>query len=98
MIKGLIAALVAVFIMTGCGGGNTYVTEGNAAPEVPTDTGKALIITASDRAKVGMSYTEVGDGGILIDCGDAGCGDIYVGDVPEEEEEEAEEVESNESE
>lgn len=95
MIKGIVAACIAVFIMAGCSSEKTYITEGSAAPEVPTDTGQALIITASDEAKVGMSYTEIGDGSVLIDCGSSGCGNIYVGspEVPEEEEEDSNESE-----
>lgn len=83
--------LIAIaVIIVGCGGGDTYVTNEQAVPEIPTDTGQALVVTASDNATAGLSYTEVGDGSVLIDCGDGGCG-IYIGEQVEPETAEEEE-------
>jgi len=74
-------AVAGLTLFTGCGGGDTYVAEGPAAPEIPTDTGQALIVQASDDSSAGLSYTEVGDGSILVNCGDGdgyGC-EVYTG-------------------
>ena len=70
--------ILSAFLLVGCGGGTTYVTEDQAIPEIPTDTGQALIVTTTDNGTTGLSYTQVGDGSILIDCGSGGCGDVYV--------------------
>ena len=76
----LFSAIVAAAILTGCGSNkSTYVTEAPAIPEVPNPNGTALIVTATDDSEAGITYTEVGDGSLLVDCGLGGCGDIYVG-------------------
>ena len=69
---------VTTLILVGCGGGDTYVANEPAIPEIPTGTGNALIVTATDDGSAGLKYTEIGDGSILIDCGTGGCGDVYI--------------------
>jgi predicted small lipoprotein YifL len=67
--------IAGALFLTACGsGGDTYVAEGPAAPEIPVGEGQAFIVQASGDSSAGMSYTEVGDGSILVDCGD---GDKY---------------------
>ena len=75
----VLLSIVAVLALVGCGsgGGNTYVTEEAAIPEVPAPDGTALIVSGNE-GNTGITYTEVGEGALLIDCGDGGCGNIYV--------------------
>ncbi len=77
MKKTSIVSIVAAVVLVGCGsGGTTYQSSGKAVPEVANPAGTSLIVTASEGSQVGVSYTEVGDGGILVDCGAGGCGEV----------------------
>ncbi len=72
--------IASIFALVGCGSdGDTYVDSGPAIPEVPNPDGTALIVTASDSSSAGITYTEVSDGSILVDCGDGGCGNVLIG-------------------
>jgi len=76
-MKKIIFSLVAVVALVGCGGSNdTYIKEAPAVPDTPTN-GTTLIITADNGSSTGVSYTEVGDGSVLVNCGD-NCG-VYIG-------------------
>jgi len=78
MKKIFVLATFSLFIVgCGSGGGNTYVTEEVATPEVPAPNGTALMVTGNE-GNTGITYTNVGEGSVLIDCGDGGCGDVYV--------------------
>lgn len=76
----LIGALLA---LSGCGSSGstkTYETSTQPAiPEVPNPGGDALVVTNTGEGNVGMSYTKIADGSILVDCGEGGCGDVYSG-------------------
>ncbi len=72
--------LASVLMFTACGSSGsskTYETQ-DAVPEVPNPNGTALIVSGNE-GNTGISYTEVSDGSILVDCGDGGCGDVYAG-------------------
>ncbi len=72
--KMITMSLVSAMIVVGCGSGSkTYVDEGPATPDTPTE-GNVLVVTASDEATGVITYTEVGDGSVLVECGD---GDNY---------------------
>ncbi len=85
-MKKIILASVMIFAMlfsiTGCGsssGGRTYETT-EAIPEVPNTGGDALVVTNSGEGDIGMSYTKLDNGSVLVECdGEGGCGDILVG-------------------
>jgi len=76
----LIGALLA---LSGCGSSGstkTYETSTQPAiPEIPNTNGDALVVTNTGEGNVGMSYTKIADGSILVDCGEGGCGDVYSG-------------------
>lgn len=78
--------IALAFALVGCGGSDTtYVKEAPALPETPTD-GTNIIVSADGGSNVGLSYTEVGDGAILIECGDGdnvSCGNISVYEATE---------------
>ncbi len=65
-----------LIFLNGCGSSRTYQTAGLAEEEVPI-TGDSIIVTGN--GDVNITYVEVGDGSIYIDCGTGGCGDIYIG-------------------
>ena len=74
-------AIAAMLAMTACGSSDSvksYETQ-PGVPEVPNTGGDALIVTNTGEGNVGMTYTKVADGSILVDCGDGGCGDVYSG-------------------
>ena len=76
----IILAVALVAILTGCGSTGsktTYQEEEIAEPEIPVSNGNVLVVSGND-GDTGISYTDVGDGSVLIDCGDGGCGDVYV--------------------
>ena len=76
-MKKTLIGLVAVVALVGCGGSNdTYIKEAPAVPDEATN-GTTLIITADNGSSTGVSYTEVGDGSVLVNCGD-NCG-VYIG-------------------
>ena len=67
-MKKIMISLVAILAVSGCGSdGTTYVQE---APILPDTTNGTNILVTTD-GDVGISYTEIGDGNILIDCGDS---------------------------
>ncbi len=74
---------VIVLMFTACGGSSggssqkSYETQ-DSVPEVPNPNGTALIVSGNS-GPTGISYIEVGENGILVDCGDGGCGDVYAG-------------------
>jgi uncharacterized membrane protein len=73
MIK-FILTLATVFALTACGGGgDTYVANEAALPDTPLN-GDAFIVQADQGSSVGISYTQLNDGSILVQCGD---GDGY---------------------
>jgi uncharacterized membrane protein len=73
MIKFLLS-IATVLALTACGGGgDTYVANEAAVPDTPTD-GDAFIVQADQGSKVGIQYTQLNDGSILVTCGD---GDGY---------------------
>ncbi len=74
-------SIITILLLTGCGGGGgrTYQTTGVAEEEIPTTKGDSLIITTTGNGDTNITYVEVEDGGIYIDCGTGGCGDIYIG-------------------
>ncbi len=77
----LIGALLA---LSGCGssGSNrTYETTTEpAVPAVPNTGGDALVVTNTGEGNVGMTYTKVSDGSVLVECdGEGGCGDVFIG-------------------
>ena len=65
--------------LQGCGDtkNSTYEAEGPALEEIPTTDGQVLVVSGNE-GDTGISYTNVGDGSVLIDCGGGGCGDVYV--------------------
>ena len=72
--------ILSAFVFTACGGSDTtYVKETKALPETPTD-GNAVIVQADNGSNVGLSYTQLEDGSILVQCGDYSrdCGNIDV--------------------
>ena len=87
-MKKSLFSIVTVLLLVGCGGsggGTQYTTEAPVMPDIPTE-GNAIIVTANDDSNAVMSYTQVSDNGILIECGEGGCGDIFVGsEIPKEE-------------
>ncbi len=77
----LIGALLA---LSGCGSsssGRTYETTTEPAiPAVPNTGGDALVVTNTGEGNVGMSYTKISDGSVLVECdGEGGCGDVFIG-------------------
>ena len=70
-MKKLIMASLLVFLLIGCssGGGDTFIQEAPLPEAVPTN-GTNIIVTAEGESNVGLSYTNVGEGAILIECGD----------------------------
>ncbi len=79
-----LCSITTILLLTGCGGSNTFRTSEVAEEGVPTTEGDSLIITTTGDGDTNITYVEVEDGGIYIDCGDGGCGDIYVGYEVEE--------------
>ena len=76
----LMSAIVAAAMLSGCGSSTTnktYVEEAPAPPEIPLVDGQVLVVSGNE-GDTGISYTNLGDGSLLIDCGDGGCGDITV--------------------
>ena len=76
----IILAVALVAILTGCGSTGsktTYQEEEQALPEIPVTDGQVLVVSGND-GDTGISYTNVGDGSVLVDCGTGGCGDVYV--------------------
>ena len=82
MNKILIGSLLT-FMLIGCGSGSgtTYVDNGPALPEVPTN-GTSIVVSGSESS---VTYTNVGNGAILVECGD-NC-DLDVNEVSKIEEE-----------
>lgn len=69
-MKYLGLALVAIMLV-GCGSDKkttTYTQEAPVLPDAPGGT--TLIAQADNAASAGLSYTEVGDGSVLVNCGD----------------------------
>ena len=78
MRKVWILATVAI-LLNACGSNkNTYVEEKQLLPDEPTN-GTTLIVTAEGESNAAIGYTEVGDGSILVNCGD-NCA-VYVGSL-----------------
>jgi len=76
-MKKIAISIIATIALVGCGGGgDTYIKEAPAVPDEPTN-GTTLIVTADNGSSAGISYTEVGDGSVLVNCGD-NCG-VYIG-------------------
>jgi len=78
-MKYLLMAMVA-FVFTACGGSETtYVKEAPVPPATPTD-GNTVLVQADNGSNVGLSYTQLGDGSILVQCGNYSrdCGNIDV--------------------
>lgn len=78
---GMLATALSTLLLAGCGSSgtsSTYETQ-PATPEVPVTDGNVIIVSPSDGSTAGLSYTEVGDGSIIIDCGAGGCGGVVVG-------------------
>ena len=73
-------AVAAVLALNGCGSSSktVYQEEAIAEPETPITDGNVLIVSGNE-GNTGISYQDLGDGNLLIDCGDGGCGDISVG-------------------
>ena len=66
----IIATALATLMIVGCGSSSTtYEQDGTVLPQEPTD-GTSLIVTADNESQVGLVYTELGDGAIMIECGD----------------------------
>ena len=81
-------AIIAAMLLIGCGSDSTtYVAEPTPLPEVVPTNGTNIVVTADDESNVGLSYTEVGDGAILVECGN-GDGDcsitVYEAEMVEE--------------
>ena len=73
-IVATVLTLSAFLMLTGCGKDNTtYTKEAPAIPETPTN-GTNVIVSADNGSNVGLSYTQVGENAVLVECGD---GDGY---------------------
>jgi len=81
-------AVAAMIGLSGCGSSKktTYQEEEQAVPEIPVSNGQVLVVSGNE-GDTGISYTNVGDGSVLIDCGGGGCGDVYVASPVTESEE-----------
>jgi len=68
-MKKTVISLVAMVALVGCGGGDTYEAQAPLYPDQPSD-GSSILVTADNGSSAGVSYTDVGDGSILVNCGD----------------------------
>ena len=75
-LKRNILLLLPLLFLVGCGSDTTYVQEAPLLPETPTD-GTNIIVSAEGESSAGVQYTEVGDGSILVSCGDDCSLSIY---------------------
>ena len=64
--------LITTIILAGCGssGGDTYTTNEAPLPEMTPTDGTNIMVSAEGESSVGLSYTNVSDGSILVSCGD----------------------------
>ena len=79
-VLSLAAVAIVSISMTACGSSGeskTYSSAGAAEAGVQSE-GNALIISGNTDSKVGVSYTEIGDGSVLVECGGDDC-DVSVG-------------------
>jgi len=67
-MKIIITLILGVFL-SGCGSGKTYTTTEPASPGVPTQNGDVIIIS-NEGSETNVQYTQVGDGSVLVECGD----------------------------
>ena len=74
-MKKIIFGIVFALFIVGCGGDTTYTQEAPLEPAVPSN-GTAIVIEGENN---GLSYTNVSDGAILVECGD-NC-DLTVNEV-----------------
>ena len=78
-MKRMMLIVAAAALVAGCSSDkNTYVEEAPLLPDQPTN-GTTLIVTAEGESTAVIGYTEVGDGSILVNCGDY-CG-VYIGSL-----------------
>ena len=71
-MKKILISTILVLGLIGCGtsgGDTTYVQEAPLPEAIPTN-GTNIVVTAEGESTVGMSYTNVSDGSILVSCGD----------------------------
>jgi hypothetical protein len=68
----IIPLITISLVLVGCGR-STYQTTG-AQPDESLDNGQVIIVESSGDSNATVHYTEVGDGSIIIYCGD---GDNY---------------------
>jgi hypothetical protein len=91
MTKYLLTALSALALMGCGGGGSTYVTNGEALPDVP-ENAPAFVIQGEGGSTGVIQYTTHEDGSITITCGD-GAGyncEVYLAEPVDEESEDNE--------
>jgi len=78
-MKKILLSVILVLGLVGCGtsgGDTTYVQEAPLEPAVPTN-GTNIVVNAEGESNVGLTYTEVGAGAILVECGDNCDLDVY---------------------
>lgn len=71
VFTGLIA-LIASAMIAGCGSSDTTYTAEGALP--PGEATTSILVSSDNGSSSGLSYTNVGENGILVECGD-GDGD-----------------------
>ena len=77
-MKKLILVSVLALFLTACGtSGDNYTTnEAPMTPDVPTN-GSNIVVSAEGESNVGLTYTNVSEGSILVSCGDNCDLDVY---------------------
>lgn len=73
-MKAVILSLVTIAALTGCSSSSTYQTEGSLPAGEPSTN---IIVSSDNGSSSGLTYTNVGDSGILVECGD-GDGDCSI--------------------
>ena len=65
-----IISSVLMLLLVGCGSNDTtYLKEAPVVPDEPTN-GNTILVQADNDSSVGLQFTDLGDGSILITCGD----------------------------
>ncbi len=74
-----LSSIVLIFLLNGCGGGGSksYRETAPAKENDLTKEDESLIVT-NENGDANITYVELNDGSIYIDCS-GGCGDIYIG-------------------
>ncbi len=71
-----LSSIILISLLNGCGGGSRNYQE-TAPAEEGIQTDESLIVT-NENGDANITYIELDDGSIYIDCS-GGCGDIYIG-------------------